>query len=532
MSNMNTPSKNRATTNFTTPPRNGKAKRVISPSAEQPSNSQRARISLIDDATHLREGLWQTFDDKQREELETLLKDTSIQLLFAITGRSIEDSTGTNQTLSTLQWPIMLACSELKVEFEDPLKLISYPNSNPYLVGTPKTMNIDAWNLPKDGRIHLKEMGINVWCTPAYAGKMNSNLTLNQLEYTNPNKLEPGEVMTLMQDLGATDMVICVHAKRLQEHTGWTTAGACNIASQRTEYAFRIMFPNQAETDLVYHNGQELLETGNIEERRGNRAERTAQLKLVMNVAWDHSNRSQKRITKEDSNERQLRSVKLTGVTCDNSSSRVRAKLTDLGFEDFELEMKIDHAIIIMPDEATAAEMIEQYGRGGTDTIRNGHQIWRPQSIHSKLNQLTCFNCGQAGHFATNCTNKSGKSKESNGWTMVTNNRRRSTGTIQTEVITQQDIAAQVSRMIKEQVATQIAAVEDRMNTRLEVQAKNIAKHSSAIEELDQKLETNAELLRNDIKTMIQGNSEKHDKSLEELKRMIMMINMSDKTKK
>ena len=115
---------------------------------------------------------------------------------------------------------------------------------------------------------------------------------------------------------------------------------------------------------------------------------------------------------------------------------------------------------------------------------------------------------------------------------MVTNNRRRSTGTIQTEVITQQDIAAQVSRMIKEQVATQIAAVEDRMNTRLEVQTKNIAKHSLAIEELEQKLETNAELLRDDIKTMIQGNSEKHDKSLEELKRMIMMINMSDKSKK
>ena len=152
-------------------------------------------------------------------------------------------------------------------------------------------MNTDAWNLPKDGRIHLKEMGIYVWCSPAYSGKMNSNLALNQLEYTNPNKLEPGEVMTLMMDLGATDMVICVHAKRLQEHPGWTTTGACNIASQRMGYAFRVMFPNQAETDLVYHHGQDLLETGNIEERRGSRSERTAQIKLVMNVAWDHSNK-------------------------------------------------------------------------------------------------------------------------------------------------------------------------------------------------------------------------------------------------
>ena len=107
--NTNTPRKNQTINsyqtinNYTTPPRNGKAKRAVSPTAELPNNTQRLRTSPVDDATHLSKELIQTFDNKQREELETLLQDTAIQLQFSITGNSVTDLSGTDQTLATLQ---------------------------------------------------------------------------------------------------------------------------------------------------------------------------------------------------------------------------------------------------------------------------------------------------------------------------------------------------------------------------------------------------------------------------------------------
>ena len=67
------------------------------------------------------------------------------------------------------------------------------------------------------------------------------------------------------------------------------------------------------------------------------------------------------------------------------------------------------------------------------------------------------------------------------------------------------------------------------MNTKLELQAKHIAKHATAIEDLEQKLDSNAERLREDIKEMFQETASKQDQSLEELKRLISAITMSKK---
>ena len=108
------------------------------------------------------------------------------------------------------------------------------------------------------------------------------------------------------------------------------------------------------------------------------------------------------RVSSEMVNERRAQSVRLSGVTSDNSTSRVRKVIEELGFTDFTLQLLFDHAILTMKNESESETLIEKYGAEGGECLMNEQQRWRPKRM-PPISYQGCFRCGKSGHFGRLC---------------------------------------------------------------------------------------------------------------------------------
>ncbi|RHY68987.1 hypothetical protein DYB34_009384 [Aphanomyces astaci] len=89
-----------------------------------------------------------------------------------------------------------------------------------------------------------------------YAGVLDNGLSFHQLEYRNPSKTTPGDLMCALRGLGATDAIIQSHTRMSGAHgprDHWAAIGCLNWPSEG-QYRFRLVFPSQSMAENVYAN--------------------------------------------------------------------------------------------------------------------------------------------------------------------------------------------------------------------------------------------------------------------------------------
>ncbi|KAF0774581.1 hypothetical protein AaE_001719, partial [Aphanomyces astaci] len=70
------------------------------------------------------------------------------------------------------------------------------------LLGDPIQRTVQAWAAPRRGYLFLRD--ISVVMVYQYAGVLDNGLSFHQLEYRNPSKTTPGDLMCALRALGAT----------------------------------------------------------------------------------------------------------------------------------------------------------------------------------------------------------------------------------------------------------------------------------------------------------------------------------------
>ncbi|RHY53960.1 hypothetical protein DYB38_004209 [Aphanomyces astaci] len=122
------------------------------------------------------------------------------------------------------------------------------------LLGDPLQRTIQAWAAPRRGYLFLRD--ISVVMIYQYAGVLDNGLSFHQLEYRNPSKTSPGDLMCALRALGATDAIVQSHTRMSGTHgprDHWAAIGCINWPSEG-HYRFRLVFPSQSMAETVYAN--------------------------------------------------------------------------------------------------------------------------------------------------------------------------------------------------------------------------------------------------------------------------------------
>ncbi|RLO09969.1 hypothetical protein DYB28_008188 [Aphanomyces astaci] len=122
------------------------------------------------------------------------------------------------------------------------------------LLGDPLQRTVQAWAAPRRGYLFLRD--ISVVMVYQYAGVLDNGLSFHQLEYRNPSKTTPGDLMCALRVLGATHAIVQSHTRMSGLHgprDHWAAIGCLNWPSEG-QYRFRLVFPSQSMAETVYAN--------------------------------------------------------------------------------------------------------------------------------------------------------------------------------------------------------------------------------------------------------------------------------------
>ena len=467
-----------------------KAKRSVSPSAEQPNGGKNARTTAMSDDMHGLEEITEKLNEDQENILLEQLKSANIAIVFTLsaeTAKTIMHGIATIDRLRTMQIDIEVECRRREVRFEE-LRYVRN-DAGGELVGTLDKMTVHAWYLTKSGFITIN--GARIYAQAKYCGGNNSNLSLTQLEYANDNKMSGSELRTFFRKLGATDVTIVVHKTKLQQSNKWTTAMACNVASRGARYAFRVLFPSEHEANKVYSNYLKMKNEGWTQDGHLERKERATELNLLMNTEWCRENSKQQRVTSDMLNERRSRSVRLGGVTSDNSMGRVRRVIEELGYQNFIVQMQSDHAIIMMKNETDVEDIISKYGPEGDEKLMNGQQHWRPKKL-ATISTRGCFRCGVEGHYSKSCPGKTQRYPPTvNDATYAIIAKGRTPATTSSLAIPEQAMSM-MKEMVAAQVSQEMSAFRSQTESRMAAQERQITRNSDAIGKVEHKIDNMA----------------------------------------
>ncbi|KAH9112219.1 hypothetical protein LEN26_013314 [Aphanomyces euteiches] len=149
------------------------------------------------------------------------------------------------------------------------------------LMGTPNERHIKAWSAAKRGYMLLPKVMILV--SYQHAAHIDPPQSLNQLEYSNTDYMSPNDLRKAFRALGAPDYIVCSHSRNGTRRTErWPSFGCINRRSDKL-FRFRVMFPNQALTELVYANYHALRRTQSTHEDIPN----SLQLRPLSEIHWD-----------------------------------------------------------------------------------------------------------------------------------------------------------------------------------------------------------------------------------------------------
>ncbi|GMF40645.1 unnamed protein product [Phytophthora fragariaefolia] len=269
-------------------------------------SDQEAEQQLLSDLT-----------EDQWRKVERGLAESNMQITFALEESPVEVD-GCWWGIGHFTRDILELCSRHNVNFEDN-DLEQYGHDEPFLVGRPQSPDPNLWRLMKPEYVLVK--GVRIWMQPAYTGKRVSNLSLNELEYTNGNELNPSQLVDLVRQWGGTYILVVSHANYMEKKQRWP-AISCLRHAARTDpdiaYSFRRYLPSPTEASTFYGN---YLETTKQRVFRHGHPTDTSTLKMVANVDWNSRLGVLYRPSDEDKQERSERRALVFGLTSEITRS-------------------------------------------------------------------------------------------------------------------------------------------------------------------------------------------------------------------
>ncbi|KAG1697095.1 hypothetical protein DVH05_017481 [Phytophthora capsici] len=232
------------------------------------SRLKRARTQTNQDITHEEsedEELIGPMSDEDWTQLEEQLQTTTTVISFSMTEASVEVD-GCRVTLQHLRRDILEVCRESGVEFTgDTLTVVTSTRkpkglnqkTKTYLSGHPKKFDSALWCMLKPG--YMEIAGVRIWIQPMFTGRRNTNLTLNELEYVNSNRVTFVQLHEHLQEWGATDCLVVSHSSYVDQNMNRQDCkrSACDclqVAAYTTDivYSFRLFFPSENEANKVF----------------------------------------------------------------------------------------------------------------------------------------------------------------------------------------------------------------------------------------------------------------------------------------
>ncbi|KAH9197598.1 hypothetical protein AeNC1_000470 [Aphanomyces euteiches] len=214
------------------------------------------------------------------------------------------------------------------------------------LMGTPNERHIEAWSAAKRGYMLLPKAMILV--SYQHAAHLDPPQSLNQLEYSNTDYMSPNDLRKAFRALGAPDYIVCSHSRNGARRTErWPSIGCINRRSDNL-FKFRVMFPNQALTELVYANYHALRRTQGTHE--------------------------------DIPNSLQLRPLNITGTVA--TLTFFNSEIRDIAWQACRTDP------LVIRDYPLAVSALTG-------------PLQRPQQSSAFL---TCRDCGRLGHIASECT--------------------------------------------------------------------------------------------------------------------------------
>ncbi|KAG9408542.1 hypothetical protein AC1031_020400 [Aphanomyces cochlioides] len=151
------------------------------------------------------------------------------------------------------------------------------------LMGTPNECHIETWSVAERGYMLLPKAMIMV--SYQHAANTDPPLSLNQLEYSNTDYMSPNDLRKVFRALGAPDYIVCSHSRNgdnTRRTERWPSIGCIKRRTDKL-FKFRVMFPNQALTELVYANYHALRRSQGTHEDVPN----SLQLRPLSELHWD-----------------------------------------------------------------------------------------------------------------------------------------------------------------------------------------------------------------------------------------------------
>ncbi|GMF64031.1 unnamed protein product [Phytophthora fragariaefolia] len=241
---------------------------------------------------------------------------------------------------------------------------------------------------------------------PAYTGKRVSNLSLNELEYTNGNELNPSQLVDLVRQWGGTDILVVSHANYMEKKQRWPAISCLRHAARidpDIAYSFRLYLPSPTEASTVYGN---YLETTKQRVFRHGHPTDTSTFKMVANVEWNSRLGVLYRPSEEDKQERSERRALVFGLTSEITGRALEQELESHGLTTTSIEIRKKnslYAVVEFVSKKITLKAVETFGPDGVNQLRLGNIKLAIKQMDPNPPERTCFKCRKPGHFGAQC---------------------------------------------------------------------------------------------------------------------------------
>ncbi|KAH9117118.1 hypothetical protein LEN26_012772, partial [Aphanomyces euteiches] len=270
------------------------------------------------------------------------------------------------------------------------------------LMGTPNERHIEAWSAAKRGYMLLPKAMILV--SYQHAAHLDPPQSLNQLEYSNTDYMSPNDLRKAFRALGAPDYIVCSHSRNGARRTErWPSIGCINRRSDNL-FKFRVMFPNQALTELVYANYHALRRTQGTHEDIPN----SLQLRPLSEIHWDQPTQILFNAFLPSNSHFRDTKLRLSPIPPSIRPADIAIVLAEHVFDNTDVDITGTVATLTFFN-SEIRDIAWQACRTDPLVIRDyplavsalTGPLQRPQQSSAFL---TCRDCGRLGHIASECT--------------------------------------------------------------------------------------------------------------------------------
>ncbi|OWZ05917.1 hypothetical protein PHMEG_00021906 [Phytophthora megakarya] len=200
------------------------------------------------------EGFYSSMSDEERGALEKQLHSDHFHNDRIVGGSECLSSSAIQFTTRYTDNGVQFKDYELTLRTSTRKPKDGNTKTTTYLSGQPEQFDSMLWVMLKPGFLDIE--GVRVWVQPMFTGRKNTNLTLNELEYVNSNRVTFAQLRAQIQQWGATDCLVISHGtyvdqNNVRQESKRSASDCLQVTAYSTDivYLFRLFFPSEEETN-------------------------------------------------------------------------------------------------------------------------------------------------------------------------------------------------------------------------------------------------------------------------------------------